>query len=65
VRHHLSKGMQLVTLCHTEMAGELAALYVVVYSAAESALGCSPNDTFRLEVVGELVAKFHRLEEWR
>jgi hypothetical protein len=57
--------MQLVTLCHTEMAGELAALYVVVYSAAESALGCSPNDTFRLEVVGELVAKFHRLEEWR
>jgi hypothetical protein len=27
-------------------------------------LGCSPNDTFRLEVVGELVVKFRRLEEW-
>jgi hypothetical protein len=46
------------------MVGELAALRVVVSSATESALGCSPNDTIHVEVVGELVTEFQKLEEW-
>jgi hypothetical protein len=33
-----------------------------VSSTVESALGCSPDDTFRVEVVGKLVAEFYRLE---
>jgi hypothetical protein len=55
--------MQLATLCHTEMVGELAALRAAVSSAVESVLGGSPNDTFHMEVVGELVAKFQKLDE--
>jgi hypothetical protein len=38
VRIHLSKGMQLVALRHTEMAGELAALRAMVSSVVESVL---------------------------
>jgi hypothetical protein len=53
-----------VALHHTEMAGELAALRVAVSSAMESVLGCSPNDTFHAEDVGELAAEFQKLEEW-
>jgi hypothetical protein len=45
------------------MAGELAALWSVVSSTMESALGLSPNEIFHVEVVGELVAKFKWLEE--
>jgi hypothetical protein len=50
--------MQIVTLYHTEMAGEFTVLRVVVSSTAESVLGCSPNDGFCVEVVGELAAEF-------
>jgi hypothetical protein len=57
-RHHLSEGMRLAALRHTEMAGELAVLWAAVSSATESVLGRSPNNTFRLEVVGELVVEF-------
>jgi hypothetical protein len=64
-RHLLSEGMRHAALCHTEMPGELASLCAVVSSTMESALGCSPNDTFRVEVVGELVVKFQKLEERR
>jgi hypothetical protein len=39
-------------------------LQVTVSSAVESALGHSPNETFHMEVVGELVMKFQKLEEW-
>jgi hypothetical protein len=71
-RHHrsptgegsLSEGMRHATLRHNQMVGELAALQVVVSSATESALGCSPNDTIHVEVVGELVTEFQKLEEW-
>jgi hypothetical protein len=65
VRHHLSQGMWHATLSHTEMVREFAALQAVLSSAAKSALGHSPNDTFHMEVVGELVTKFQKLEEWR
>jgi hypothetical protein len=39
------------------MAGVLAALRVVVSSAVELELGRLPNETFWVEVVGELVAE--------
>jgi hypothetical protein len=58
LRHHLSKGMQLAALRHTEMVGELTTFLVVVSSATESVLGSSPSDTSHVEVVGELAAKF-------
>jgi hypothetical protein len=57
-RHHLSEGMRLAALRHTEMAGELAVLWAAVSSTTESVLGRSPNNTFRLEVVGELAVEF-------
>jgi hypothetical protein len=65
VRHHLFEGMRDAALSHTEMVKELATLLVAVSSATESALGCLPNDTFPGEVVGELIAKFQKLEERR
>jgi hypothetical protein len=45
------------------MLRELAVLWVVVSSAAELVLGCSPNEIFRVEVMDELVAEFQRLDE--
>jgi hypothetical protein len=56
VKHHLSEGMRLATLHHTEMVGELVAFWAVVSSAVESVLGCSPGDNASAEVVGEPVA---------
>jgi hypothetical protein len=41
-----------------KMVGGLATLRAAVSLAMESALGRSPNNTFRVEVVSELVAKF-------
>jgi hypothetical protein len=52
------EGMRSAALRHTEMAGELAAFWVVVSTVAESVLGCSPSNTAHVEVVGELVAEF-------
>jgi hypothetical protein len=63
VRHHLSEGMRLAAFRHTEMVGELALLQAAVSSTVESALEHSPNDTFHVEVVGELVVKFIKREE--
>jgi hypothetical protein len=58
VRNHLSEGMLITDIHHTEMARELTVLREAVSSTAELALGHSPNETFRVEVVGELVAEF-------
>jgi hypothetical protein len=55
--------MRHAALRHTEMAGELAELQVVVSSTVDSVLGCSPNDPFLMEVVDELVTEFQKLEE--
>jgi hypothetical protein len=52
VRNHLSEGMQLTAIHNTEMAGELTTLRAVVSSAVE---------TFRVEVMGELVTEFQKL----
>jgi hypothetical protein len=62
-RHHLSEGMQLATLRHTEMAGELAAFLVAVSSATELVLRCSPSDTSRVEVEGELATEFQKVKD--
>jgi hypothetical protein len=58
VWNHLSEGMRIATLYHAEMAGELAALRATVSSVAEFTLGCSPNKSFWVEVVDELIDKF-------
>jgi hypothetical protein len=63
VRNHLSEGMWIAALCHTEMARDVAALRTVVSSAMEFALGRSPDEIFRVEVVDDLVAEFRKLEE--
>jgi hypothetical protein len=47
------------------MTGELATLLAAVSSAVEFMLGCSPNETFRVEIVDELIAEFWRQEERR
>jgi hypothetical protein len=40
------------------MAEELAALQAAVSSTVKLVLGCSPDGALRMEVVGELAAKF-------
>jgi hypothetical protein len=60
-KHHLSEGMQLATLRHTEMVRELAAFWEAVSSVAESVLRCSLGDIARAEAVGELVTKFQQV----
>jgi hypothetical protein len=55
VRNHLSERMQATAIRHTEMAGELAMLRVVVTSIVELVLGCSPDETFWVEIIDELV----------
>jgi hypothetical protein len=65
VRHHLLEGMRHACLYHTKMGRELAVLWAAVSSAAESALRRSPNHTFRMESMSELVAKFQKLVERR
>jgi hypothetical protein len=64
-RNHLLEGMQIAALHHTKMARELAMLRTVVPFVVEFTLGCSPNKTFWVEVVDELVAKILELEERR
>jgi hypothetical protein len=58
----LYEGKQLATLHHNKMVQELAMFWMAVSSAVESVLECSPNNVARAEVVGELVAKLHRVE---
>jgi hypothetical protein len=55
--------MQITALHHIEMDEEVGTLQTVVSSAAEFVLGLSPDETFWVEVVDELVAKFQKLEE--
>jgi hypothetical protein len=57
--------MKLASLCHTEIARELATLRAAVSSATEFELGRSPNKSFRVEVVDELIAKFQKQHKKR
>jgi hypothetical protein len=59
----MSEGMQLAALRHTEMARELSVIRAAESSVTELALRWSPNDTIRMEVVGELIAEFQKLKE--
>jgi hypothetical protein len=63
VRNHLSEGMWIASLHHTEMTGELVTPPTIVSFAVEFALECSPDKTFRVEVVDELILEFLKLEE--
>jgi hypothetical protein len=65
VRNHLLERMRITALRHTEMIGELAMLQTTVSSTVEFALGRSPDETFWVKVVDELVAKFRKLHERR
>jgi hypothetical protein len=62
LRNPLPEGMWIPALRHTEMAGELIALWAAVSSIVELVLKRSPDKTFRVLVVSELVAEFQRLE---
>jgi hypothetical protein len=55
--------MRVAAIHHIEMVGELAALQVAMTSIVELVLGCSPDETFRVEIVDEMVAQFQKLEE--
>jgi hypothetical protein len=50
--------MQAAPLRQTKMVRELTAREAAVSSTSELVLGCSPNETSRVEVMNELVAKF-------
>jgi hypothetical protein len=63
--HHLSEGMRLVALCHTEMARELSVLRAAVSSAMELVLGHSPSGTVCMDVVDEFATKFQKMEDRR
>jgi hypothetical protein len=55
--------MRITTLCHIEMAIDLAAIRMMVSSVVEFMLGHLPDETFRVEVVDKVVAEFRKLEE--
>jgi hypothetical protein len=55
---HISEGMRLAALRHTEVVGELVAFWAVVSSATKLVLGRSPGNTARTDVVRELVTEF-------
>jgi hypothetical protein len=54
----LPEGMRLGAACHTEMARQLAALWIVVFSTTQSVLGCSLTEAFQEDVVGEMLIEF-------
>jgi hypothetical protein len=45
------------------MVRELVVIWVAMSSTAKFMLGRSPNETFQVEVVDELVAEFQKQEE--
>jgi hypothetical protein len=63
LRNHLSEGMHAAPLHHTEMVGELATPQEAISFVVKLVLGSSPDNTFQVEVMDEVVAKFWRLEE--
>jgi hypothetical protein len=55
VRNCLLEGMQAAALRRTEVVRDLAMLQAVVSSSVELVLGRTPDETFRVEVMDELV----------
>jgi hypothetical protein len=60
---HLSEGMRIAILCHTELVEQLAALQLTMCSAVQSVLRCSPTKSLRVDIVDELVTVFWKQEE--
>jgi hypothetical protein len=63
VRNHLLEGMRATADRRTEMVGEIAALWALVSCTTELVLRHFLDETFRVEIMDKLVAKFWRLEE--
>jgi hypothetical protein len=57
-KDHLSEGKRIATLCHIEMAIDLAAIRTMVSSVVEFMIGHLPDETFQVEVVDKVVAEF-------
>jgi hypothetical protein len=58
VRNYLLEGMQAAALHHVEVVGALTTLRAAVSSVVELVLERSPDESFWVEVMDELVAKF-------
>jgi hypothetical protein len=54
----MSEGMQTATLCHTELAEQLAGIRATVSFVTQSILGRSPTEALWVDVVDKLVAEF-------
>jgi hypothetical protein len=63
--NHLSEGMQIAALYHTEMARELDTLRTMVSSTVQFVLRRLPDQTFRVLAVDEVLAEFRKLEDRR
>jgi hypothetical protein len=53
-----SEGMRIATVCHTEMAGQLATLWAAVSSTAQTVLRRSRTKAFWVNVVEGMIAEF-------
>jgi hypothetical protein len=62
---HMFEGMWLSALYHTEMVGELITFRAAVSSITELVVGRSLGNTAHVVVVGELLAKFQKVEDRR
>jgi hypothetical protein len=58
----MSEGMRLAALYHTEVVGELAAFQAAVSSTTKSVLGRLLGNTTHMEMLGELVAEFWKVD---
>jgi hypothetical protein len=63
VRSHLLTRMRAAALHHAKITKEPTALRLAISSTVKLVLGRSPNETFWVEIMDELVAKFRRLEK--
>jgi hypothetical protein len=50
--------MRIATLHHIDMTRELVVLWTTVSSTVEFTLELSPDETFKVEVVDDLVVEF-------
>jgi hypothetical protein len=57
-RGQLSEGMQISSVCYTEMVEQLIVFRAAVSSAAQSVLRRSPTEAFWVDVVDEQLTEF-------
>jgi hypothetical protein len=58
VQTHLSEVTQIVIIRFAKMGRQLATLQMPVSSVAQSVLGHSPTEAFRVDIVDKMFAKF-------